>query len=116
MEQGDEDSSPLVPELMAYNLVPKIPGLDTSQFQDWHWIDANKQKAVHFLWDKKDVKRVQALIQITKDNKLVEMSYSTDPGIFPLYLVICLYLSTYSLISSEHARVSTYEEGSQLQV
>ena len=37
-----------VPALTMRRGVPKIPGLDTAQFNDWDWRDAHKRKALHF--------------------------------------------------------------------
>ena len=38
----------VVPAMTMRLGVPKIPGLDTSQFNDWDWRDAHKRKALHF--------------------------------------------------------------------
>ena len=51
--------------------VPKIPGQDTSQFQEWHWKDVNKHKAIHIKCNVDDVSRVQTLLEAAK-YKMVE--------------------------------------------
>ena len=43
----DAGEEPLVPDISLQIQVPKIPGQDTSLFQEWNWKDANKRKAVH---------------------------------------------------------------------
>ena len=43
----DNGGDVLVPDISLQIQVPKIPGQDRSQFQEWHWKDANKRKAIH---------------------------------------------------------------------
>ena len=52
--------------------VPKIPGLDTPQFNDWDWRDTHKRKALHFECAKVDVAHIQELVRIGKACNLVE--------------------------------------------
>ena len=47
--------------------VPKIPGQDTSQFQEWHWKDANKRKAIHIRCNVEEVGTVQTLLEVAKE-------------------------------------------------
>ena len=61
-----------VPAMTMRLGVPKIPGLDTSQFNDWDWRDANKRKALHFECAKADVAHVQELVRIVKARNLAE--------------------------------------------
>ena len=59
----------LVPGILLQIQVPKIPRQDTSKFQDWHWRDANKRKAVHIRCNVEEVGRVQSLLEVAKDKK-----------------------------------------------
>ena len=59
----------LVPGILLQIQVPKIPGQDTSKFQDWHWRDANKRKTVHIRCNVEEVGRVQSLLEVAKDKK-----------------------------------------------
>ena len=63
----DAGEEVLVPEISLQIQVPKIPGQDTSKFQDWHWKDANKRKAVHIRCDVNEVGRVQSLLEVAKE-------------------------------------------------
>ena len=58
-----------VPDISLQIQVPKIPGQDTSQFQEWHWKDANKRKAIHIKCNVDGVSRVQTLLEAAKDKK-----------------------------------------------
>ena len=60
------------PMVMRRVQVPKIPGLDTSKFQDWHWKDAKKRKAIHVMCDIEEIRAVQALFEVAKAQKMVE--------------------------------------------
>ena len=50
--------------------VPKTPGFDTSQFQDWRWKDANKRKAIHVMCNLEEINTVQTLFKVTKTQKM----------------------------------------------
>ena len=52
--------------------VPKIPGQDTSQFQELHWKAANKRKAIHVRCNAEHVSTVQNLFEVTKTQKMVK--------------------------------------------
>ena len=58
--------------------MPKIPGLDTSKFSDWHWKDANKRKAIHVVCDVDQVSKVQALFEMAKAQKMSETLWGKD--------------------------------------
>ena len=58
----DAGEEVLVPDISLQIQVLKIPGQDISKFQDWHWKDANKRKAVHIRCNVEEVGRVQALL------------------------------------------------------
>ena len=36
-----------IPLMTTRILMPKVPGQDTLIYDDWHWRDANKRKAIH---------------------------------------------------------------------
>ena len=63
----DDGEELLVPEISLQIQVPKIPGQDTSQFENWNWKDANKRKAVHIRCNVEEVGRVQALLEVAKE-------------------------------------------------
>ena len=65
-------SGKAVPALTMRLGVPKIPGLDMSQFNDWDWRDAYKRKALHFECAKADVVHIQELVRIAKARNLVK--------------------------------------------
>ena len=67
-----------VPAMTMRLGVPKIPGLDTSQFNEWDWRDANKRKALHFECAKADVAHVQELVRIAKARNLVELYWGNN--------------------------------------
>ena len=48
-------------------LVPKIQGMEKSQFQDWYWRDANKRKVIHIMCNKEEVGRVQDFFEVAKE-------------------------------------------------
>ena len=50
-----------------FDQVPKIPGQDTSQFQEWHWKDANKCKAIHIRFNAENVSTMQTLLEVAKE-------------------------------------------------
>ena len=52
---------------------PKVPGQDTSIYEDWHWRDANKRKAIHIECAAEEVKHLQRLVEIAKRRNLVAM-------------------------------------------
>ena len=58
-----------VPAITLSIKVPKIPGLGTSQFKDWHWKDANKRKAIHVMCNVEEVSTVQTLFEVSKAQK-----------------------------------------------
>ena len=43
---------------------PKIPGQDTSLYENWHWRYANKRKAIHSECAEENVKHSQKLIEL----------------------------------------------------
>jgi hypothetical protein len=67
-----------VPAMTMRLGVPKIPGLDTSQFNDWDWRDAHKRKALHFECAKADVAHIQELVRIAKARNLVEPCWGNN--------------------------------------
>ena len=66
VDNGGEVS---VPDISLQIQVPKIPGQDTSQFQEWHWKDANKRKAIRIRCNVDEVSTVQTLLEAAKDKK-----------------------------------------------
>ena len=63
----DTGGKVLVPDISLQIQVPKIPGQDTSQFQEWHWKDTNKRKAIHIRCNVEGVRTVQTLLEVAKD-------------------------------------------------
>ena len=63
----DADGEVTVPAISLQIQVPNIPGQDTSQFQELHWKDANKHKAIHIRCNVDKVSTVQTLLEATKD-------------------------------------------------
>ena len=52
--------------------VPKLPGQDTQQFNNWTWkIQANR-KVLHLKVDKRETKFIEKLIEVAKENKYFE--------------------------------------------
>ena len=64
VDNGGEVS---VPDISLQIQVPKIQGQNTSQFQEWHWKDANKRKAIHIRCNVDEVSTVQTLLEAAKD-------------------------------------------------
>ena len=57
--------------MVIRNIVPKVPGQDTSQYSNWHWKDTEKRKALHLECASEDMKQVQALADVAKCRDLV---------------------------------------------
>ena len=72
VSDADAGGEGTVPAISLQIQVPKIPGQDTSQFQEWHWKDANKRKAIHVRCNAEDVSTVQNLFEVAKAQKMVE--------------------------------------------
>ena len=47
----------------------QVPGQDTSIYDDWHWRDANKRKAIHIERAEENVQHLQTLVEIAKRRK-----------------------------------------------
>ena len=60
-----------IPLMTTRILMPKVPGQDTSMYDDWHWRDANKRKAIHIECADEDVHHLQILVVIAKRRNLV---------------------------------------------
>ena len=58
--------------------VPKIPGLDTTVYANWHWSDGNKRKAFHIECAQSEVKQLQTLFEIAKKMKIVETFWGPE--------------------------------------
>jgi hypothetical protein len=52
-------------------LMLKVPGQDTSMYDDWHWRDSNKRKAIHIECTEEDVNHLQTLVEIAKRRNLI---------------------------------------------
>jgi hypothetical protein len=50
---------------------PKVPGQDTPMYNDWHWSDVNKRKAINSECSKEEVKPLHTLVEIAKRRNLV---------------------------------------------
>ena len=71
LEEGLAVDCQSPPNISVRVLVPKIPGLNTSQFDGWDWRDANQRKAFHLQCAKSNVTRVQELFKQAKEKDLV---------------------------------------------
>ena len=60
-----------IPLMSTRILVPKVPGQDTSIYNDWHWRDTNKRKAIHIECAEENVQHLQTLVEIAKRQNLV---------------------------------------------
>ena len=58
--------------MVIRSIVPNVPGQDTSQYSNWHWKEAEKRKALHLECASKDMKQVQALVDVAKGSDLVK--------------------------------------------
>ena len=67
-----------VPMMVIRSQVPKIPGLDTMVYANWHWTDGNKRKAFHFECAQSEVKQLQTLIEVAKKMKIVEAFWGPE--------------------------------------
>ena len=67
-ERPTGDQGP--PDLSVRMLVPKIPGLDTKQLENWDWREANK-KGFYLRCAKIDASQVQELYNIAKENDIL---------------------------------------------
>ena len=52
--------------------VPKLPGQDTSQFNNWPWKIQENRKVLHFEVDKGGTKFIEKLIEVAKEKKYFE--------------------------------------------
>ena len=52
-------------------LKPKVPRQDTSMYEDWHWRDAHKRKAIHIERAEEDVNHLLMLVVISKRHNLM---------------------------------------------
>ena len=68
-QYGDKE----VPMMTTRLQNPKVPGQDTSVFEDWHWRDKNKRKAIHIECAADLVKHLQRLVEIAKRRNVVAM-------------------------------------------
>ena len=60
-----------IPLMSTRILMPKVPGQDTSMYDDWHWRDSNKRKAIHIECAEEDVNHLQTLVEIAKRRNLI---------------------------------------------
>ena len=60
-----------IPLMSTRILMPKVPGQDTSMYDDWHWRDSNKRKAIHIECVEEDVNHLQTLVEIAKRRNLI---------------------------------------------
>ena len=60
-----------IPAMSTRIQVPKIPGMDTSQYVDWDWRDGNKRKAFHIEVARPRVKQIQQLFDIAKRRNMI---------------------------------------------
>ena len=65
------ESSPILPMTFCKNF-PKLPGQDTSQFNNWPWKVQVNRKGLHLEVDKGEIKFIGKLIEVAKENKLFE--------------------------------------------
>ena len=47
-------------------LISKVPGQDTSMYDNWYWRDANKRKGIYLECAEEDVNHLQTLGEIAK--------------------------------------------------
>ena len=64
--------------MVICNMVPKVPGQDTSVYSNWHWKEGEKRKALHFECSTGDVKHVQALVDVAKPRDLVSPFWGAE--------------------------------------
>ena len=67
-----------VPMMVMRSQVPKIPGLDTTVYANWHWSDGNTRKAFHIECAQSEVKQLQTLFEIAKKMKIVETFWGPE--------------------------------------
>ena len=47
-----------IPMMAMHTMMPKVPGLDTSVYSNWHWSKAEKHKALHVETLSEDIKTI----------------------------------------------------------
>ena len=52
-------------------LMPKVPGQDAFMYDNWHWRDSNKRKAIHIECAEEEVNYLQTLVKIAKRRNLI---------------------------------------------
>ena len=69
-----------IPIMVMHTIIPKVPGLDTMVYANWHWSEAEKQKALNVEMLSEDVKTIQDLVTTAKKHQQSTNIGSTRSG------------------------------------
>ena len=69
--EEEYETLPIPPTTFRKN-IPKLPGQDTQQFNNWPWKIQTNRKVLHLEVDKRETKLIEKLIEVTKEKKYFE--------------------------------------------
>jgi hypothetical protein len=67
-----------IPMMVMRTMMPKVPGLDTTAYANWHWSEAEKRKALHVETSSEDVKTIQEFVTTAKKHQLVNKYWGDE--------------------------------------